>query len=118
MGKAEFSVDSSSLPGKSSVVFRCVEETNLILIHSNKLNYTKTDDGHMATLRSLGGDTAPSITSSRLVLETQYLVIHLGGKLVENGTYILDTEFTGELADDLGGFYRSEYEENGQTKYV
>uniref|UniRef100_A0A8C2XDC4 Aminopeptidase n=1 Tax=Cyclopterus lumpus TaxID=8103 RepID=A0A8C2XDC4_CYCLU len=49
---------------------------------------------------------------------TQYLVLQLNGKLVKDHRYHLDTEFTGELADDLGGFYRSEYQEDGITKYV
>lgn len=99
-------------PGESTVNFQCVEETDLILIHSNKLNYTKQDN----QLARLSGADAPSIKSSWLELPTQYLVIQLEGKLVKGNTYSLNTMFTGELADDLGGFYRSEYKENGVTK--
>lgn len=97
--------------------FECVEETNLILIHSNKLNYTKQKD-HLAQLTALGGAEAPSITKSWLFPVTQYMVLELGAKLVKGNNYSLHTIFTGELADDLGGFYRSEYIENGVTKYV
>uniref|UniRef100_H3CNZ7 Aminopeptidase n=1 Tax=Tetraodon nigroviridis TaxID=99883 RepID=H3CNZ7_TETNG len=100
--------------GESTVNFQCVEETDLILIHSNKLNYTKQDN----QLARLSGADAPSIKSSWLELPTQYLVIQLEGKLVKGNTYSLNTMFTGELADDLGGFYRSEYKENGVTKIV
>lgn len=94
------------------MLFQCVEETDLILIHSNKLNYT-AQNGHLALL---SGPEAPTIKTSWLVPVTQYMVIQLNGKLVKNNTYSLHTIFTGELADDLGGFYRSEYIENGQTK--
>nr|XP_020506937.1 aminopeptidase N-like [Labrus bergylta] len=104
--------------GDSSVEFRCVEETDLILIHSNKLNYTKFENGHLATLKSVSGGKAPSIKSSWLKVETQYLVLQLDGKLTKNQMYQLSTKFTGELADDLGGFYRSEYMENGVKKVV
>ena len=108
---------SSVCAGTSDVEFKCVEATQLILIHSNKLNYTVSSNGQLATLTTVGsGATAPAITSSRLVVKTQYLVLQLSGKLVKGQMYKLSTAFTGELADDLGGFYRSEYTENGVVK--
>lgn len=95
--------------------FECVEETDLILIHSNKLNYTNQND-HLALLTALGGADAPAITESWLVSKTQYMVLQLSAKLVNGTRYRLSTKFTGELADDLGGFYRSEYMENNQKR--
>uniref|UniRef100_A0A3Q1HII7 Aminopeptidase n=1 Tax=Anabas testudineus TaxID=64144 RepID=A0A3Q1HII7_ANATE len=81
--------------------------TDLILIHSNKLNYTTLDNKHIARL----------IASGNTHTHTHYLVIQLNGKL-SRGRYQLYTEFTGELADDLAGLYRSEYEEEGVRKIV
>ncbi|XP_037111087.1 alanyl (membrane) aminopeptidase b [Syngnathus acus] len=105
--------------GESSVEFVCAEETNLILIHSNKLNYSKHDNNQLAMLNAVESVIkAPSIVSSWVKTETQYLVITLDNKLMKDQRYILYTNFTGELADDLGGFYRSEYKENGVTKVV
>ncbi|XP_061773355.1 aminopeptidase N-like [Nerophis ophidion] len=105
--------------GDSSVEFKCVEETNLILIHSHKLNHTKFPNNHFAMLVSVdNGSKAPSIVSSRFQKETQYLVLELDGKLMKDHRYRLQTKFTGELADDLGGFYRSEYMEAGIKKVV
>uniref|UniRef100_A0A3Q3BS59 Aminopeptidase n=1 Tax=Kryptolebias marmoratus TaxID=37003 RepID=A0A3Q3BS59_KRYMA len=95
--------------GRSVVQFECLEATDLILIHSNKLNYTQTADG---------GSSAPEIRSTWLQLKTQYLVIELNGKLTAGQKYQLHAAFTGELADDLAGFYRSEYEEDGVRKIV
>jgi len=96
-----------------------VEETSLILIHSNKLNYTLLENGEMATLATVGdGAPAPGIRASWLKTATQYLVLQLTGALVKGQTYKLSTKFTGELADDLGGFYRSEYYENNVKKWV
>lgn len=92
-----------------------MEETDLILIHSNKLNYTE-QNGHLAQLTALNGTEVPAIKTFRLWPKTQYLAIELSTKLVKGNFYRLYTEFTGELADDLGGFYRSEYVENNQTK--
>ncbi|XP_077424398.1 aminopeptidase N-like [Vanacampus margaritifer] len=105
--------------GDSSVQFLCAEETNLILIHSNKLNYSKYENDQMAELIAVDSETkAPSIVSSRLQKETQYLVLTLDSNLMKDHRYKLHTKFTGELADDLGGFYRSEYMEDGVKKVV
>ncbi|XP_036423928.1 alanyl (membrane) aminopeptidase b [Colossoma macropomum] len=99
--------------GNSSVVFRCVKETDLILIHSNKLNLTTAP-----TLTALGSTPAPTIKDRWMQVTTQYLVIQLNGNLRVGESYKLFTEFLGELADDLGGFYRSVYQENGQEKVL
>lgn len=101
--------------GNSTVVFKCVKKTDLIIIHSNKLNLT-TFTGHHAKLSPLSKATAPSIRKSWLVTETEYLVLQLHSSLTSGATYVLHTEFQGELADDLEGFYRSEYAEDGVTK--
>ncbi|XP_030620520.1 aminopeptidase N-like [Chanos chanos] len=103
--------------GESGVAFRCVKETDLILIHSNKLNFTM-QEGHHAQLTGMDGTTAPTINSTWLQEKTQYLVIQLNGKLQTGKSYWLYMEFRGELSDDLGGFYRSEYYENGEKKVV
>ncbi|KAL0155805.1 hypothetical protein M9458_050068 [Cirrhinus mrigala] len=101
--------------GNSSVVFKCLKETNFILIHSNKLNLTSID-GYLAKLSSLGSSVAPSIQKTWMQETTQYLVIELNSILKAGELYELYTEFVGELADDLAGFYRSEYDENGEKK--
>ncbi|XP_008309650.1 aminopeptidase N-like [Cynoglossus semilaevis] len=101
--------------GRSSVEFECVTETDLILIHSNKLNYSE-ERSHMIT--AAGGGAAPGIKSWWLYSKTQYLVIELEGKLRKGHRYQLHSEFSGELADDLAGFYRSEYVEGGVRKIV
>ncbi|KAM9366567.1 aminopeptidase Ey-like [Symphorus nematophorus] len=103
--------------GQSTVVFKCVKETDLILIHSNKLNLT-TYDGFHAKLSGLDGATAPGLKKTWLEVPTQYLVVQLDSPLKAGSTYELFTNFVGELADDLGGFYRSEYTEDGVTKVV
>ncbi|NXK97688.1 AMPN Aminopeptidase, partial [Formicarius rufipectus] len=103
--------------GNSSVVFVCVEATDLILIHSNKLNYTMQGSFH-ATLQAEGGGSAPAITQTWLETPTQYLVVQLASPLQPGQKYRLSSSFTGELADDLAGFYRSEYTDESGVKQV
>jgi aminopeptidase N len=102
--------------GSSTVRFTCKEATNVILIHSKKLNYTLKESGHMVALRSLGGSPPPVIVKTELVERTEYLVVHLQDYLVVDQQYEMDSEFQGELADDLAGFYRSEYVDGGVKK--
>lgn len=101
--------------GQSGVAFTCEKETDLILIHCHKLNLTLFDRHH-AKLTGLQGATAPGIKKTWFQVETQYLVVQLKGTLKLGKAYWLHTEFRGELADDLEGFYRSEYEEDGVKK--
>lgn len=101
--------------GNSTVVFKCVKETDLILIHSNMLNLTVTE-GHHAVLRGLDGAPAPSLSRTWLEVPTQYLVVQLNGPLSVGRRYELYTRFVGELADDLKGFYVSKYIIGGQQK--
>lgn len=65
-----------------------------------------------------GDESPPTVKYTWLEVKTQYLVVQLTSKLTRGRTYQLYTKFTGELADDLSGFYRSEYEEGGLQKYV
>lgn len=101
--------------GNSTVVFRCMEETNLILIHSKKLNLSLFE-GHHAVLRGLDGAPTPSLSRTWLEVPTQYLVVQLSGPLWAGASYQLYTSFVGELADDLTGLYRSEYTLDGERK--
>ncbi|XP_065544673.1 aminopeptidase N [Lathamus discolor] len=104
--------------GNSSVVFVCVEATDLILIHSKNLNYTLQGSFH-ASLQAVDGSSVPPITRTWLQPTTQYLVVQLGSPLQQGQRYRLFSIFTGELADDLAGFYRSEYvDESGTNRVV
>ncbi|NXI97345.1 AMPN Aminopeptidase, partial [Psophia crepitans] len=104
--------------GNSSVVFVCVEATDLILIHSNKLNYTMQDSFH-TSLQAVDTSSVPKISKTWLETTTQYLVVQLDGQLQPGQRYRLTSSFQGELADDLSGFYRSEYtDELGNKKVV
>lgn len=98
--------------GHSAVIFTCLQETDLVIIHANKLNLSSLS-GQWAELQGLGGMEAPPIRRSWLVERTEYLVLQLGGALSVGASYRLYTEFRGELANDLQGLYRSEYTEDG-----
>uniref|UniRef100_A0A8C5CRI8 Aminopeptidase n=1 Tax=Gadus morhua TaxID=8049 RepID=A0A8C5CRI8_GADMO len=104
--------------GNSTVRFVCLKDTDLIIIHANKLNFTLFQ-GHEARLKALDpAHPVPQVQSSWLQEETEYLVLQLDGALKAGRVYLLETQFKGELADDLEGFYRSQYTEDGVQKVL
>ncbi|XP_069481326.1 aminopeptidase Ey-like [Ambystoma mexicanum] len=103
--------------GTSSIYFTAVEATSLILLHSKKLNYTDQGGFHIS-LNTTDGSSPPSIKRTWLETPTQYLVVELHGDLAVGKTYALYSDFTGELANDLAGFYRSEYLEGNETRVI
>lgn len=80
-----------------------MKEMDLILIHSNKLNLTA------ATLSTLHSLPAPAVMHAQTLNKTRYMVFHLSQKLKAGFFYTLHTQFAGELANDLGGYYKSKY---------
>ncbi|KAG8575331.1 hypothetical protein GDO81_009524 [Engystomops pustulosus] len=98
--------------GESTAHFTCNIATQHVIIHSNKLNYTENP-----ILKDEAGNTI-SANNYFLVEKTNYLVLPLNQQLEANKKYTLHTKFVGELADDLAGFYRSEYVEDGETKII
>lgn len=102
--------------GNSSVVFTCMKETDVILIHAQNLKFIP-HNGFDARLQGLNGAPAPSLKKTWLEVPTEYLVVQLHSPLQVGSQYELFTEFVGDLSDDLEGFYRSEYTEDGVKRY-
>ena len=48
--------------------------------------------------------------------QNQFLVVEMKENLTERQEYILHTVFEGELAEDLGGLYRSTYENSNMEQ--
>ncbi|XP_069840571.1 aminopeptidase Ey-like [Dendropsophus ebraccatus] len=98
--------------GESKAYFVCQVPTRYVVIHSKKLSYPKdpvlTDENNNV----IGSD------KHFFAERTNYLILPLKENLQTAKRYILHTEFTGELADDLAGLYRSEYVEDGETKII
>lgn len=101
--------------GNSTVVFKCEKKTDLIVIHSRLLNLT-TKGQHLADVRDVSSSKSVDIQYSCLDTSNEFLVVQLRANLTEGKTYEMITDFTGELSDDLVGFYRSEYMEGGDKK--
>uniref|UniRef100_A0A8C4T7E7 Aminopeptidase n=1 Tax=Erpetoichthys calabaricus TaxID=27687 RepID=A0A8C4T7E7_ERPCA len=103
--------------GSSSVSFRCIKKTNIIVIHSYNLNLV-TFDGFHAKLSGRDVPSQPKIKSTFFTKDTQYLTVELKENLIPDKLYDLYTEFSGELSDGGNGLYRTEYMEKGKKKIM
>ncbi|OCT86838.1 aminopeptidase Ey [Xenopus laevis] len=101
--------------GKSTALFLCNNATDLILIHSNKLNHTKFNN---FDAKLMDGSREVALKNTFFQKDKQFLVVQVAETLEAGKQYALYTEFVGELADDLAGFYRSEYRERNVTKII
>ncbi|BDQ30814.1 leucyl aminopeptidase [Nitrosopumilus zosterae] len=93
--------------GAESITANCTKATNSISMNCAELKITS------CTVKS--GEKI--IKSTPITNEKkEELQIKLGEKI--KGKVIINLEFQGILNDRLLGFYRSQYQQNGQTKYL
>ncbi|XP_030049370.1 aminopeptidase Q isoform X2 [Microcaecilia unicolor] len=102
------------LSGQVNISARCAEDTDTVLLHSHKLNYSRA-----AVLVPPSGDgNSGGVTVRELWLaeEHQYVVLELREPLRAGLLYELQLDFTGFLSDDLTGLFVSYYEDFGDNK--
>ena len=93
--------------GKEIITINCKEHVNSITLHCAEL---KIKSCHVRC----NGISEKAIT--KLDAKKEELTIIIKNKI--KGTAFVEIEFTGELNDRLLGFYRSQYKQNGKTKYL
>lgn len=109
-GKEEFTFD-----GKVDITLSAiVREIREITLHSDGLN--------ISSVIQLRDAIAPSTEIKVLSLiddpRTHKYTLGLEKALPENRQYVLSLQYVGSLRNDMFGFYRSSYEEDGQIKWL
>ncbi|KAK5788878.1 hypothetical protein VI817_009836 [Penicillium citrinum] len=87
------------------------EDTDFISLNSNEI------DIHSAVVSSQGSvvESNPEISLNK---DAQTATIKFSQALAAGSDAQLKLTFTGILNDNMAGFYRSSYKENGETKYI
>uniref|UniRef100_UPI00398F08FF aminopeptidase Ey-like n=1 Tax=Pristiophorus japonicus TaxID=55135 RepID=UPI00398F08FF len=98
--------------GRSQVTFHCLNRTNVLVLHTKGLNFTKP------ARVSRADNSSVAVRRSWEERDNEYLVLILRSHLQKGKVYTLHTAFCGQLADDLAGFYRCQYEEDGKNKFL
>lgn len=87
------------------------EDTDFVSLNSNEI------DIHSAVVLSKGSvvESKPEISLNK---DAQTATIKLNQAIAAGSNAQLKLTFTGILNDNMAGFYRSSYKENGETKYI
>ena len=93
--------------GKETITINCKENVNSITLHCAELKIKSCHVRH-------NGISEKAIT--KIDAKKEELTIIIKNKI--KGTAFVEIEFAGELNDRLLGFYRSQYKQNGKTKYL
>ncbi|VVD01643.1 unnamed protein product [Leptidea sinapis] len=109
--------DSSAFTFDGEVDIKFTTETRIsqIKIHSADLNYTAAN----ITVTS-GSSNIQLDVSNPLEFDTKYTFayINLGSELTAGSEYNLKISYRGPIREDLKGFYRNYYIENGVKKWL
>lgn len=96
--------------GKVDIVIDCLEATDNITIHINKLTIIRP------TVKSQSGNQSGlKVVRTTEDNDRQFYIMFLSEKLRQGQTYVLSLEFEGPLKDDLAGLYYSSYKRNGKN---
>ncbi|CAH2217232.1 jg24955 [Pararge aegeria aegeria] len=101
--------------GEVEITFTTTTNINTIKLHSENLTYTSAN----ITLMN-GGNTVNLLETNPLEFEDKYSFAHinLASELTSGVEYILKIVYTGTIRDDLAGFYKNYYIENGVKKWL
>lgn len=108
-------VGNFSILGHVSINVECKEETDRIVLHSNDVI---VDAASVQVLDKTNNETL-AVEEIQYDTEVEFLIITMSmkkSKLTKGHTYILTMSFIANLNDELRGFYRSRYTENGVEK--
>lgn len=99
--------------GDLTIKFTCIEATNTIVLNKHEIEIWD------AMLTDMTGEVIPLVDDGYPFNNvTQKVVFTLESGTLETGqNYTLWMNYSGVLNDQLAGFYRSSYEEDGMTKY-
>ncbi|GKS67782.1 leucyl aminopeptidase [Nitrosarchaeum sp.] len=93
--------------GKETITVTCKTLVNSITLHCAEIKIKSCNVRQNGIIQK---------ATTKTVSKKEELLIVIKNKL--KGTFFIDIEFTGELNDRLLGFYRSQYKQNGKTKYL
>lgn len=117
--KTELEDPKFSFTGEVWVKVDCIQSTNSIIMHANKLDIAEES----VTVKEIIGEDELGqlkVAGVKLVPENEFLLIKVDQALKQGKMYIVHIAFKGNLTEDLAGYYRSSYFdwETNSTKWL
>ncbi|XP_068081869.1 uncharacterized protein [Anabrus simplex] len=99
--------------GNVSIIVQAQRSTSSITLHAADMELHG-----LPTIIEVGSGRVFRVSNVTRDLTKDFLVIHLAESLSQGRTYRVDIDYTGNLNDNLDGFYRSSYEVNGTKRWL
>ncbi|CAD6521604.1 Peptidase M1 membrane alanine aminopeptidase [metagenome] len=93
--------------GKETITVDCKESVNTITMHCAEIKIKSCNVVHNDVIQKAVTKTDANKEELTIIIKNKI-----------KGRAFIEIEFTGELNDRLLGFYRSQYKQNGKTKYL
>jgi len=104
------SLENVSFNGIAEIDVTVKEETNFIVIHSQKLT--------LSNVRISNGKKKWKSKSVKFNEKNQYAIISFNTILQPETNYTLSMQYSGLLSDDMSGYYLSKYGDNDNPSYL
>lgn len=101
-------------PGFVEIVVDCIETTSAISMNSADISI----DESSIMISDIASQEPIGVMNLMVEDDRQIITIELDSQLMSGRQYKISMNFVAVLNDELRGFYRSTYEENGETKYL
>lgn len=112
--EAENNFAAFSFSGNVKITLKTdVNSINKIVLHSNELSILPD-----FTIRQVESGDAYEIKLHEYDQRNHQNIFRLNRNLVPKKDYIFNINFIGNLSNDMHGFYKSSYDENGVTKHL
>jgi aminopeptidase N len=111
--KAEDGIKRFTFDGEVKITLKVITANqNTITLHSQDLNIDNT------SITVMDGQNLIPVQSVTVQTEYSFIVLTLAQNLIINRDHVLSCKFSGNMQDDMTGFYKSSYKEGSITKYV
>lgn len=101
-------LENFTFEGDVKIRVQVLENTNEIILHTNKQN--------IEVISVSGPDTEVSITEINTDDEKHFLIINSSSVFSADTEYDISINFTAILSEDMTGFYRSTYSFGNETR--
>lgn len=101
--------DDFTFEGESTIIVTAKRNTNSITLHSKNIKIHENE-----TIVTVSGIKKNVVHKYEIVQD--FLILELESAIQNNTEVNIFLKYTGKLNDDLRGFYRSSYVENGEKK--
>ncbi|KAL0133266.1 hypothetical protein PUN28_000801 [Cardiocondyla obscurior] len=104
--------------GEVKILINVTSDTNEVTLHAVDIKLDRNFTNIKEQSQSTTGTSDVKIADQRNDTDKQFYVIKTSSKLMKDKQYVVHLKFSGNLNDNMRGFYRSSYTVGNQTRWI